>query len=149
MTEPESFNPESFNKATHRRGALLTTLVCGVWVFLSARNPTLHYHFAPLIGGLVWPLSLRTQGVRPLADAVRGGAGAAVLTLAVTVGILVAGNMEGPNFLHEGPAWPEAVLFALVGALLGARAASRERPGFLGRIVESVDRDTVANNSSS
>ena len=122
---------------THKRGALITGLVCAVWIVLAQRNPTLHYHFAPLIAAVVWPLSLRSKGRREKADAFTGGAGSLALTLLVTLVIQLAGTMDGPNFLHAGPAWPEAVLFAVLGAALGSRAAGRDKPGILGRLVDS------------
>ena len=123
---------------SHLRGAALTALVCVVWIFLARRSPELHYHFAPLIAAALWPLSLRTQGRRSVQDAVVGGVGAVVLTWATTLLIQHAGYMDGPNFLERGPAWPEAVLFAVLGALVGARTASRARPGILGNIVDAT-----------
>ena len=123
---------------THFRGALLTGGVCVVWFFLAARRPELHYHFAPLIAAALWPLSLRSNGRATSQDARKGGIGATVLVLATTGLILVTGNMDGPNFLHRGPAWPEAVLFALIAAAWGTRAASRKRPGLLGYLVDST-----------
>ncbi len=128
----------TYRKPTHLRGALLTGLVLVAWFFLARRRPELHYHFAPLIASALWPLSLRTQGRRSNRDAVVGGAGAIALTLAATLLIQVLGNLDGPNFLHRGPAWPEAVLFAIVGAAVAARAASRERPGLLGGLVDTT-----------
>lgn len=123
----------------HVRGALLTGVVCVVWALLARRSPDLQYHFTPLIAAAIWPLSLRSEGRRTLAEAAGGGVGAATLTLLTTLGIVLAGNMEGPNFLHQGPAWPEAVLFSLLGATIGVRTATRSRPGLLGSIVDVRD----------
>ncbi len=127
---------------SHSRGALLTGLMCAVWFVLAARRPELHYHFAPLVAAALWPLSLRSNG-RATADAARiGGIGAAALVFATTGVIVAAGNMNGPNFLHQGPAWPEAMLFALVAAGWATRVASREKPGMLGALVDSSTGDT-------
>ena len=147
-------------KSNHIRGALLSLAVALVWVFLASRNPTLHYHFAPLIGAAVWPISIRTIGQRPRNDAFLAGAGSAGVILAATLWLQLADNLRGPNFLHQGPAWPEAVLFVIVGAAFGARVASRKRPGLIGGIVENasgtppeesdgdtVDGDTVADDA--
>lgn len=123
---------------THLRGALLTGAVNVVWFLLALRRPELHYHFAPLIAAALWPLSLRTAGRASMKDTQIGVAGAIGLTLLTTLIIELTGNMNGPNFLHAGPAWPEAVLFAIVGALITGRAASRERPGLLGGLVDAT-----------
>ena len=126
-----------FKQPTHVRGALLTGGVCVVWFFLALRRPELHYHFAPLIAAALWPLSLRTQGKATSRDARTGATGAASLVLVTTAIILLAGNLEGPNFLHRGPAWPEAVLFGVVAAAWGGRVASRTKPGLLGSLVDA------------
>lgn len=117
---------------------MLTALVCGIWIGLSWRSPDLHYHFAPLIASVLWPLSLRSQGRRASRDAMVGAIGAAGLVLATTLGLGLADKLGGANFLHNGPAWPEAALFGLVGAAFGARSASRIRPGLLGGLVDST-----------
>ena len=57
---------------------------------------------------------------------------------AVTLLLELTGRQEGPNFLEVGPAWPEAVLFTLIGVAIGVRSASRERPGILGSLVDST-----------
>lgn len=130
-----------WKQPTHLRGALLTGAVCVVWFFLAARRPELHYHFAPLVAAALWPLSLRSRGRATMADARTGGFGAAALVIATTGIIVLAGNLNGPNFLHRGPAWPEAVLFAVVAAAWAARAASRKQPGLLGSLVDgSIDQ---------
>jgi len=116
----------------------LSALVCGIWIALAWRNPHLHYHFAPLIASVLWPLSLRAQGRRSVQVAVAGAAGAAGLVLVTTLALGLADKLGGANFLHNGPAWPEAVLFGLVGAAFGARSASRTRPGLLGGLVDST-----------
>ena len=125
-----------WKKPTHLRGALFTGGVCIVWFFLAARRPELHYHFAPLIAAALWPISLRSNGRATARDARIGGAGAAGIVLVATGVIDAVGNMLGPNFLHRGQAWPEAVLFAVIAASWGARAASRKRPGLIGSLVD-------------
>ena len=127
-----------WREPSHIRGAALTGLVCIVWIFLARRNPDLHYHFAPLIASSLWPLSLRTQGRRSIQDAAIGGVGAVALTWGTTLLIQLAGYMDGPNFLHAGPAWPEAVLFTVIGAAIGVRTASRARLGILGNIIDTT-----------
>ncbi len=109
-----------------------------VWIFLAFRNPALTYHFAPLIAGVIGPLSLRTQGRASEVLARKTGGIVLALLLAITLLLEVSGNQEGPNFLESGPAWPEAVLFAVIGVLIGARAASRENPGLLGGLVDNT-----------
>ncbi len=122
--------------STHVRGALYTVLVGVIWVVLAIRSPAVHYHFAPLFAAAAWPLSLRSQGQRTGRDALIAASGSAGLTLVITLGLQLAGKLDGPNFAHRGPAWPEAVLFAVLGAAIAARVASRERPGLLGGLIE-------------
>jgi len=123
-------------RPTHVRGALYSGVVSVVWLVLAWRNPSLTYHFAPLIGAALWPLSLRSQGRRHITDARIGGLGGFGMMMLVTVILLITGRMNGPNFAHVGPAWPEAVLFAAIGAVIATRVASRERPGLLGSIID-------------
>ena len=127
-----------FKQPTHLRGALLTGGVCVVWFFLALRRPELHYHFAPLIAAALWPLSLRSKGQASAHDARTGAIGGMALVLVTTVIILLLGNLEGPNFLHRGPAWPEAVLFAVIAGAWSGRVASRERPGLLGSLFDGT-----------
>lgn len=129
---------ERLSQPSLSRALLLSAGVGLVWIVLAWRSPTLTYHFAPLIGGVVGPLSLRTQG-RAEASLAQRAAGAVLgLMLAVTLLLEVAGRQEGPNFLEVGPAWPEAVLFAAIGVVIGARTASREQPGLLGGLVDNT-----------
>jgi hypothetical protein len=123
---------------SHRRGALLTGAVSVVWILLARRSPELHYHFAPIIAATIWPLSLRSRGQRDLRVSLEGAIGAGVLTMLTTLGLRIAGYLDGPNFLHRGPAWPEALLFAVLGAAIGAWTAHRRRPGILGSLVDST-----------
>ena len=127
-----------FAQPTKARALVLSGAVAAAWIVLAWRSPTLTYHFAPLIGGAVGPLSLRSHG-RAEAQLTKMVAGIVLaMMLGVTLLLEVAGRQEGPNFLESGPAWPEAVLFSLVGVAVGANAAARERPGLLGGLVDST-----------
>lgn len=117
---------------------MLSSLVGIVWFVLAWRSPTLTYHFAPLVGAALGPLSLRTQGRADAALARKVGLQVLAILGAVTLLLEVAGRQEGPNFLHVGPAWPEAVLFIVLGVLIGVRSATRARPGILGSIVDTT-----------
>lgn len=127
------------SQPTMLRAALVSGGVGLIWIILAWRNPNLTYHFAPLIGATVGPLSLRSQGQANAALARSTGALVLILMLAVTLLLELSGRQEGPNFLEVGPAWPEAVLFAVIGVLVGMRAATRERAGLLARLVDSTE----------
>ncbi len=128
--------PPVVSSPTQLRGALLTSLVCVVWAALAVRSPTLTYHFAPIIAGVLWPLSLRSAGRRTLQDSSIAGAGAALLVVSTSVVLQLGSWLEGPTFWNEGPALTESILFGVLGAMFGTRAASRQRPGLLGIIVQ-------------
>ena len=120
------------------RALFLSGVVAVAWIVLAWRSPNLTYHFAPLVGAAVGPLSLRTQGRADGALTQKTGAIVLAMMLGVTLLLELAGRQEGPNFLEMGPAWPEAVLFAAIGVFVGTRAASRENPGLLGGLVDST-----------
>lgn len=120
------------------RALLISGAVGIVWIALAWRSPTLTYHFAPLIGAAAGPLSLRSQGRADGALTQRTGAMVVAMMWAITLFLEVTGRQLGPNFIEVGPAWPEAVLFAVIGAFVGVRAASRENPGLLGGLVDST-----------
>jgi hypothetical protein len=130
--------PSMLKEPTHLRGALLTGLVCVVWILLANRSPSLTYHFAPLIAAVLWPLSLRSRGRRILRDAANGAAGAAALVLVASLGLHLTDRMTGPTFIDRGAALAEAILFLMIGAAFGLRTAIRERPGLLGGMVDST-----------
>jgi hypothetical protein len=123
---------------THRRGAVLTGLVCVVWILLANRSPSLTYHFAPPIAAVLWPLSLRSRGRRTFRDAAVGAAGASALVLVTSLGIHLTDQMTGPTFIDRGAALTEAILFLVIGAAFGLRTAIRERPGLLGAMVDTT-----------
>ena len=50
------------NQPSMARALLVSGGVGVIWLVLAWRNPSLTYHFAPLIGAAAGPLSLRTQG---------------------------------------------------------------------------------------
>ncbi|MDW3179821.1 MAG: hypothetical protein R8J94_20690 [Acidimicrobiia bacterium] len=127
-----------FSEPTHVRGAALTALVCLIWIGLAWRSPELNYHFAPLIASVLWPLSLRSQGRRATNETMVAAVGSAGFVFATTLALVLFDKLEGPNFLERGPAWPEALLFGVIGAAFGARSASRERPGLLGGLVDTT-----------
>jgi hypothetical protein len=124
---------------TQLRGALLTSAVCLIWVGLAVRSPSLTYHFAPLIAGVLWPLSLRSDGRRSTRDAWTAGAAAAALVSVTSIGLHLVDKLEGPTFWNEGPPLTEAVIFAVIAAAFGARSASRKRAGLLGTLVQQGD----------
>lgn len=126
-------------RPTQLRGALLTSTVCLVWVGLAIRSPSLTYHFAPIIAGVLWPLSMRSHGRRSTRDAWTAGAAAAVLVTATSIGLHIADKLEGPTFWNEGPSLTEAIVFAVVAAAFGARSASRKRAGLLGTLIQQGD----------
>ncbi|MEM7284832.1 MAG: hypothetical protein AAF480_00640 [Actinomycetota bacterium] len=104
----------------------------GLWVGLATSNPTLTYHFAPLIVGLAWPIGHRSMrgraGVR--SGAVVAGAALAV-AVATTLALWAADRMAGPTFLSDGGAVWEALLFSALGAAWGFRSLTRSRAGVL------------------
>lgn len=104
----------------------------GLWAVLAADNPSLTYHFAPLIVSLAWPIGYRSMVGR--AEGRTGpliAAGALAIALTTTVALWVANRMEGPTFVSDGGAVWEAVLFSLAGAAWGCRSVSRSRAGVL------------------
>lgn len=127
-----------FSQPTMMRALLLSGAVGLVWAVLAWRSPNLTYHFAPLIGAAVGPLSLRSQGRADAALTKKTGAVVLAMMLGLTLFLELAGRQEGPNFFEVGPAWPEAVLFSAIGVFVGTRAASRENPGLLGGLVDST-----------
>lgn len=128
---PAPSNPERVERRMHLLGAAITTLVALAWIGLAARSPTLTFHFAPLIAAAAWPAALR--GGRPLRvapiDALRGGAGAAGISYAAMVILLVFDWLRGPTFWDSGPAVIEVVPMVLVGAVGGYRYARCGAPG--------------------
>ncbi len=90
---------------------LWTFAALALWAVLAARSPDLTYHFAPLIAAGVWPV----MSGRAAAAVASGG-----VTLLVSIGLALAGWLEGPDFFGGHAAFGEAALFAVAGAALGA-----------------------------
>ena len=122
------------------RALLFSGVVAVVWVILAWRSPTLTYHFAPLIAAIVGPLSLRREGRADLKLGIATGTAVLGLLLGVTLLLEVTNKQLGPNFLESGPAWPESVLFSVIGVAVGVRATTRENPGILGRLFEAEEQ---------
>ena len=83
-------------------------------------------------------MCIRDRGQADSSLANKTGGIVLAFMLGITLLLELAGRQEGPNFLEMGPAWPEAVLFSAIGVFIGVRAASRENPGLLGRLVDST-----------
>ena len=119
----------------HLRGAAISILALAVWSVLAVRSPDLTYHFAPLIAAIAWPLGTRrAEPAHPPAALSAAIAALATVSLASLI-LHVAGQLDGPTFLDTRPAVIEAVLFAIAGAAIGYRAATRQNAGLLGRIL--------------
>ena len=119
------------------RAAAIVAVVLVIWSLLAIRRPELTYHFAPLIAAIAGPASLRRNGAVPLSQAGVVGVATATLVIAVSVGLHVAGVLDGPTFWDDGPALTEALLFAVIGSSLGTRTAVRQRSGLLGALFEA------------
>jgi len=109
---------------------LLAALTFGVvWAYLAAGTPTSTYHFAPLIVAGAWVAVDGARGAgltqRRVVNEATGGA---ALAIAVTLILEVKGDLSGPTFWEHGADAPvvlEHVLFAVLGAVLGASYALR------------------------
>ena len=103
-----------------------------LWAILAAGNPSLTYHFAPLIVGLAWPIAHRSMLGRAegrVGIVVAGGALA--VALGTTLALWGADRMNGPTIVSDGGAIWEALLFSVIGAAWGHRALTRSRAGAL------------------
>ena len=111
---------------------MLSLGAAGLWAGLAANNPSLTYHFAPLIVGLAWPIAHRSMMGR---TGSRTGSllagGALTIALSTTIALWAADRMTGPTFVTDGGALWEAVLFSLAGAAWGYRSLTRSRAGML------------------
>lgn len=118
------------------RAAVFVSVVVAVWAFLAIRNPQLTYHFAPLIAAFVGPASLRAVGRVDAAVALPVAAATTALVGLASVALHVADALLGPTFWNDGPALSEAALFTVLGAVAGARVATRPNAGLLGSVFE-------------
>ena len=119
------------------RSAVFVVVVLAVWAVLALRNPQLTYHFAPLIAAFVGPASLRAAGRIDATVALPVAAATSALVGLASVVLHVADAMQGPTFWNDGPALSEAVLFTVLGAVAGARVATRPNAGLLGSVFEA------------
>jgi len=117
----------------HIAGPVTSAVIALVWVLLALWRPTTTFHFAPLLVALGWPYSTRAQLGRPSipVEATVAVLGGLAVSLGTTVGLVLAGNLEGPTFWESNDAPLESVLMTLIGAALGARALVRKRSGWL------------------
>lgn len=110
---------------------LLTAAVLAVWAFLANRNPTLTYHFAPLIAAVAGPwLARSTHGHLDLVPAMAVVLPGLVATIAVAAALHATDRLLGPTFWSPDGAVGEAIIFAGAGSLgalaLLARPAGAE-----------------------
>ena len=92
----------------------------GLWAVLALVSPTRTLHLAPVAIG-VWPV-LGSVIEKPSLSAVHriGLTGIGVALAAVTtLGLAMAGGLEGPSLLSSGGAALEAYAFAAAGGLAG------------------------------
>lgn len=117
------------------RGAALPIAVGAAWLALGLRSPHVTYHLAPVLGAASWPAALRVRhrAPAPAARAALAAGGGLGITLAVALVLAWQGALGGPSLWHGSGAL-ETPLLAGIGALWGWRAASRPRPGLLGRV---------------
>ena len=100
--------------------------LASIWAALAVRNPTLTYHFAPLIAAVAGPWFTRTSvGHLDPAPALAVVAPGLLLTLVVAAALHATDHLLGPTFWSEDGAIGEAVLFAVAGAAAGLVTLSR------------------------
>lgn len=95
-------------------------VVAAIWVTLARGNPTMTYHFAPVVAAAAWPVLERVWAGRPvkLAAAVAAAAGGAAIALVAVVVLACTGTLRGLALL--GVAVPaEAIAGAVAGGVLG------------------------------
>ncbi len=84
-----------------------------LWLVLGINNPTLTYHFAPIVVSGAWPMLLPRGTDR---DLWRAGLGAMGIALVVTLGLALTDSLRGPDLLKGDAATLEMVLFSILGA---------------------------------
>ncbi len=108
----------------------LSVTAAAVWGALALSNPTLTYHFAPLVVAAGWPVAERTARGRVEARRTRTPvAGSLLLTVLVSLALWLGDAMRGPTFWTETGAIWEAVAFAALGSAWGFRVLTRARGG--------------------
>ena len=97
---------------------LLTLAVLAVWVVLADRNPTLTYHFAPMIAVAAGPwLARSTRGHLDTTAAAAVVLPGLLATLTVAAGLHATDRLLGPTFWSSDGAIGEAPLLAIVTAV--------------------------------
>ena len=99
------------------------------WAFLASRTPTNTFHFAPMVVAGIWVGLDGSMGAgltqRRIVNTALGGFALAVVTAAI---LEVKGDLDGPTFWDESDSAPvlaEHVVFAALGAVIGAAVALR------------------------
>lgn len=108
---------------------MASLLAAVVWWFLAAREPTSTYHFAPSVvaAAMVAVEGTRVAGLTPRRIVQFAQLGF-LFAGALTIGLSVAGHLEGPVFwshADDAPVVVEHLLFSLAGAGVGAALAWR------------------------
>ena len=114
---------------TRLAGLLAALAGAVVWALLAARTPTNTYHFAPMVVAGIWAGLDGSIGAgltqRRIVTSAFGGLAVAVTTAVI---LELKGDLAGPVFWDssdDAPVLVEHVVFAVVGALLGAAVALR------------------------
>ncbi|MFV2039296.1 MAG: hypothetical protein ACC660_03550, partial [Acidimicrobiales bacterium] len=102
----------------HLTPALWSIGAAVVWVVLGFNNPTLTYHFAPVIAAGAWPSVLQARDSRSLWAAGAGGLG---IALVATVVLALGDSLRGPDLAGGSAATAESIIFAFGGAALAGR----------------------------
>lgn len=111
--------------AATRRAVWYTIALAGLWILVAAWRPEVTYHLAPLLVAAIPPIAV-TVGEDPesrLPMILRAGVAGLMLSLAATAILSWLGWLSGPSLLPAGGAAAEAVVFAFVGAAVGAATA--------------------------
>ena len=88
------------------------------------------FHFAPLLVGAVVPLGVSLAGEPPsFPRRLTAAAAGALLALAATAALALAGHLDGPSLLPAGGAAAEAVAFSPAGAVIGLVLGMARRRG--------------------
>lgn len=99
---------------------IASVVVSALWGFLAWRTPTSTYHFAPLIAAAVGPYVAKAKdgplSRHPSVVITLVSGAVALATIAV---LALADRLRGPTFWSEGGAATEAVLFTVLGSLIG------------------------------
>lgn len=100
---------------SHLIAASWSLAAAAVWFVLALNNPTLTYHFAPIIVSGAWPVLLPGRTSRDLWAA---GIGAMGMALIVTLALSLSDSLRGPDLLKGDAATAEMILFSVLGAAI-------------------------------